>query len=343
MSSISVFVAFLYGGDIGKINNHLFNYLDCILLFIYMEKKQNRNKLITFIKLHIQLLITIVYVIETIELLMIITHKGYEYNWNWGGTFFYGTNSMPHTLAYLMVITIVMVIIIIIIKRNVIYAGLAVIPTFCTFISGVRMALLPAGLLVIILIDVVCSSKSKSTIIKLIKAIIILSILFVLFYDQILSSNMMAKILKRQASSLSAGRTDIWLYLFSFFSRQPDKWFFGIGDQTIYYLNSINPVYHNEIWAHSDFIQILIGKGIICFGFYIYAMMLFLKSLKEYRKNYYPNIIIVLIVSLAALNGFYNYRETMLGIPLFSVCVYLLNNEWFGYENKNIIRHRRGL
>ena len=334
VSAISIGLAIAKGGDYGKINNHLFNYLDCIFLYLLFSLPEKRDDFLKTIKRHNKEMIAMIALINATELYLIVTHRGYSYNYNWGGTFYHGTNSMPHTLAYLMIITVIYTIILSIIERNRIYCLFALVPLYCIFISGVRIALLPTGILLFIIIDVFISKRTKSKFIRFLKALIVCVIFVTLFYDKILSSNMIAKILKRHTTGVvTSGRLEVWVYLFNNFKKSAFNWIFGMGDQTVYTLNTLNPKYHSSIWAHSDFVQILVGKGLFCLVGYIYAIYVFCKSLIS-PKKYYGILMVIVIVGLAALNGFYSYRESMLGIPAITVLVYLLDEQWFKVSGK---------
>jgi len=336
ISFAAIIAGLLKGGDYGKINNHLFNFLSAMMLMLYISVPKDKSRFLTYVKRHINTLIVICMIIDLVELYMLISRKGYSLKWSWGGYYYRGSNSMPHTMAYLMLCTLFMSVCIIIIKQQVVYMVLAIIPIYCIAVSGVRVVLVPVGAFFVVFLDIIFSKKSKSTFLKFIKAVIILGVLALVFYDQIFSSTMMTKILNRMASSsVTSGRIDIWIYLLEIFANNFKYWILGMGDQNIYYYNSIHPVFHNEIWAHSDLIQVLVGKGILCLICYIYAFKEFIRSGLERKRNYYSLLIYGSVLFLVAFNGFYNYRDMMLAIPFITTTVYLLNNEWFLGSNSS--------
>ena len=176
--------------------------------------------------------------------------------------------------------------------------------------------------LAIIFIDLFFSTKKTSTIVKIIKALLIFSIFIFIFKDQILSSSLFDKITKRKDSGNdSAGRYELWEFLITKYKSTPSKWLFGFGDDKVYYyskfINSINL----NIWAHNDFIQVLFGKGILGILCYLYALKKYIMCLLKNNKSYYSILFIFIFFSAAIFNGFYNYREIMLGIPF----IFLLN------------------
>ncbi len=319
---INILFLIILGAEIGKINNHLFCYIDFVLLCVFFYNNKEIKNLYNWLKKHIKVLIAIIIAINIIEAYMFLSKKGFVFMYNWGGTFFVGTSKMPHTLAYLMIITIVLTFIASIIKNKRVILLLSILPFLLIFLSGARITLLMALPLAIIFIDLFFSTKKTSTIVKIIKALLIFSIFIFIFKDQILSSSLFDKITKRKDSGNdSAGRYELWEFLITKYKSTPSKWLFGFGDDKVYYyskfINSINL----NIWAHNDFIQVLFGKGILGILCYLYALKKYIMCLLKNNKSYYSILFIFIFFSAAIFNGFYNYREIMLGIPF----IFLLN------------------
>lgn len=259
---------------------------------------------------------------------MLLKHQGYVYVYSWHGTFFQGSNSMPHTLSYLMLATIIFVIVYTVITRKKVFALMAIIPSYCVFLSGARVSLLLCVVLDAILVSFTLTEKQKSIIVKFIKiAPWIVAGLFI-FRNKIFASDVMAKIITRSKSgNLSAGRTYMWNDLLSKYINESNiiQYFLGQGDDKSYYFNQINPLVGVEVWAHNDIVQVIIGKGLV--GLFIYTTILicFFNVLIKRSGNIYTYAIIFFIIVAMLLNGFYSYRDVNLCIPFFIVINELLS------------------
>lgn len=318
---ISVLLAIAYGvsrSGIGKINNHLFNFLDAVLLMLMLSHDDNIDYFRGLFKSKIFLAKLIVIITNIVELFLLITRRGYEYHYSWGGTFFHGTNSMPHTLAYLMQAIIVLDCLIIQYSGKKWFGLFCIIPFYTIFESGSRTSLVLSIFLLLVIIDLVFTQKQKSVVLKLLFVVIFAGVFLFVFRDKILTSDMINKILLRQSSGNdTAGRTYIWTNLMHEYltSYNPLKYFFGQGDYMTYYYNLANPDVNVNVWAHNDFLQILIGKGMAGFLFYLYAMIKCFKNIIVKNRSVYKYAPICMVVLAALVNGFYSYRDLMLSLP----------------------------
>lgn len=319
-------------GHLGKLHNHLFNYIDATLLMIFMTNTKNIENFDFLIKRHLRLIKYIVITINIVELIMLISHKGYVDVYSWQGTFFRGTNSMPHTLSYLMLATMIFGIIYIIYTHKKWFLVMFLVPSYCIFASGARVSLILAILLIAILLSYVMTEKEKNLIIKAFKILPPVIILLFLLRNKILNSNLMAKITTRITSGNStAGRIYIWSDLLKHYLYDSSiiQYFWGQGDDKTYYFNLNNIRVGVEVWAHNDFMQIIIGKGFIGFFMYIIALLNYIKTLIRRSGNIYTLAIIVFIIVAAVLNGFYSYRDINMCIPFLMII-----NEKLSYKRK---------
>ena len=118
--------------------------------------------------------------------------------------------------------------------------------------------------------------------------------------------------------AITSGRTVFWkLDLRAFADLPRYKQLFGAGFDYIYTYN-LN-YYGVEIWAHNDFIHLLVSIGIIGVAGYICILLalfynLFLDIRRGYGKIKHPIIYAVIyIVGLACINGFYTYQHYVYG------------------------------
>ena len=333
---LSVIYAISIGSPLGKIYIHLFCYLDTIYMFYYFSRRDNADSFYVYLQNHTFAIKTIVILANIVELYMIITRKGYVNRFHWGGNFFQGTSSMPHTLSYLMLIVVALVIILLMIEKKRIYVLGAIVPLYAIFISGARITLILAVPFLVMIIDLCLTRKQKSVVVKILVALIVVSVGLFLLRNRIMSSNLWTKLMVRSGSSyeVTAGRTEIWFGLIRgyFNDMNTISKVIGAGDDKTYYFNAINPTVLHEVWAHNDFLQILIGKGILGLFAYTVAMISFFRAIIKNHRSLFTWMIIGLIFAAAALNGFYSYRDTALGVPLFAIIGYYYGNEREGVQ-----------
>lgn len=321
-----VLFAYIEGSSIGKINNHLFNFLDMILLIFFSINKVEIDYFKNFMKRNILIFLVVISITNIAELYMLLTHKGYTYIYSWNGTFFQGTNSMPHTLSYLMLVVIIFVICVLVETHKKYYTFLAIIPSYCVFISGARVSLVLCMILDCIILSFVFTEKYKNLLIKAIKILPLVAVVLFIFKDKIISSDLMNKIVARNRSNnTSAGRVymvnNLWnhyIYDSTFL-----QYLLGQGDDKTYYYNRTNSLVGVEVWAHNDVMQILIGKGFLGIVVYFSSIFLYFKKIIKKSGNIYSFGLITFILVAILLNGFYSYRDIALSIPF----IMMVNNE----------------
>lgn len=304
--------------DLGKINNHLFNYLDAVLMMIMLSEDDNIEYFKNLMINNMKFIKGMVFLINVVEGFLLITGRGYKYHYNWGGTFFHGTNSMPHTLSYLMVVTIIFICLLIQYTGKKIYVIGSVIPLYAIFVSGARATLLVSFFVVLVMIDMIFTQKQKNILFKIFIVVLVLLAAAFVLRDKIMSSDLWSKIVTRQTSgNSSAGRIYIWSDLLNRYihSINPLKYILGQGDYITYYYNLNNPLVKVNVWAHSDFLQILVGKGLAGLICYLYAMFKCGRNVMKKNNNIYKYAVIVMVVMAAAVNGFYSYKDMMLALP----------------------------
>lgn len=322
-TGLSVLYAVAIGADKAKLYLHLFCYLNAIFFFYFIIDRANQKYVLGLCRSKVGYLKALAVFISIIEVYMMVTGRGYTSRFKWGGTFFQGTSSMPHTMSYLMLVVIAIDIIIVMTGNKKIWALVSVVPFLAIFQSGARISIVLGALLLMIIIDQVLTSKQKSVFFKVMAVVIVVGIGLFIFRDRIFNSSLWAKITIRSGGSyeLTAGRTIVWADMIDKYLHNSNviEYLIGRGDDKTYYYNSINPLVRNPIWAHSDYLQILVGKGAAGLWFYSRATFVFFRTIVKQNKNVYKWMIILLILIAGVLNGFYSYRDTTMAIPLFAV------------------------
>lgn len=314
--------AVIRGNSLGKQYNHLFNYIDACLLMIYISDCGNLVEFKELVKENIKLFKYIVIIINIVEAVLLITGLGYSYNTSWKGTFFKGSNSMAHTLSYLMIVTIIYVFICVTYTKNKKFSVMAIIPCYCIFKSGARVTLILMGIIVFLFLFYLLSKNNEDFLTSIFRIILICTGFLVIFWRKILYSDVVTKIIYRMSNgNITAGRTYIVRDLLNKFVTKGDimSFFIGQGDAKTYFYNLQNPLVKAEIWGHNDLIQILIGKGILGIAIYVYSLGKYFIALIRTNGNIYTYGFIGMIIIMVVLNGFYSYKDIMLCIPFIMV------------------------
>lgn len=314
------FTLLLNGAEMGKIHNHFFNFLDFILICVYFsDRKNNLEPFKNFLIKKALPIIVILVTIEIVDLIMFVTGNGFSVKQIWGGgSFFKGTSEIPHTFSYLMItVTLYSIVLSILLKKRSVLL-LTILPAFFIYESGVRVALIYYTILLFIIVDLIFGFENENIFKKLLRVLILAGILFLIFKDAILHSDLYNKIIKRHASgNNSAGRTYMWKDLLGRYVQDPSKWMFGFGDDRVYQFSLENPLVRQSVWAHNDWIHTIAAKGLAGLLMYCYGMFFMIKSTLYKNKHIlYGLLMFGFYFIAAAINGFYNYREAMLSVPI---------------------------
>lgn len=135
-------------------------------------------------------------------------------------------------------------------------------------------------------------------------------------------------------ATFTSGRSNFWKYDIDAFNQLSFiKKMMGNGFDFVYYINM--KTINLAIWAHNDFINILLNFGLIGLSIYLYVFLTFLKEFYKYysvNKIYRFSMIFIWLFN-AIFNMVYTYVIATLSIPfiLFMLCEKnkkgLLNNE----------------
>ncbi|MBB6624106.1 hypothetical protein H7E67_11765 [Clostridium gasigenes] len=303
--------------SIGKYFNHTVWILNFIVLLIYFSNESNIKGLYRYIDRYYKNIAFMILGINVFEFILIITKKGFVYQWE--GTYFKGSNSMPHTAAYLMIVLISMIMVLYEIRRQKKIILLSILPIIIIMLTGARASL---GILAILILVFILRNK------LIIKSCIISIITLIIGADYIKEIPVTKKFLRQiEYGQFSSGRdlmTDIQLEYFNQGSRLQK--IIGVGPDKTYLMNSI--YYGLEVWAHNDLIQVLVGYGYIGVIIYMFAIVYFLLAHIK-RGNILESILIVIgLMFLAVSNGLYSYSAITLAIPILSVLLYSKNNRY---------------
>lgn len=132
------------------------------------------------------------------------------------------------------------------------------------------------SLIVVVLIFIFYSLKNNSTFSKIVSAVLVCSVAYIIFdfiTDLYLNNDYFAGRIEATMEGRTSNRDNIWSELWDFYNRGPSPlhMLFGYGAQsTVRYIG---------IQAHNDWLEFLINYGILGLGMYLFY---WIRALKEY-------------------------------------------------------------
>lgn len=292
--------------------DNLENYIYWITTLLLMHKltlKNSINDLIKAFDKQRNKIKVILYVYICINILCMLSPGCYEAYAGWGNSgYFKAYASSPHTLASASCLFLGIACV------YIVYFGMnwgialgVLVSMFSVFQSGARIFLVPVVCMVIICALILFRNRSYRYLFYTIGAFGFL-LLFINTgmlekFQAVLNNNGNGD----KLASFTNARSVIWsIDLNSFMKAGIFKKLFGHGFDFVYAINEL--YYGDPIWAHNDFIQILLSAGII--GLIIYLTMIggVIKSAK--CKNMLIKIMLSVYIILPAFwNGLYIYQH----------------------------------
>lgn len=242
---------------------------------------------------------------------------------SWGGERYYAGFDNPHSMAENACAVQLLLLILSLIRRNNLFIVFAMaVCAYATFATGARTFIVPV--LVVLYLYVRYNVRNKQYRI-LIYAVGIVGVVVMLLHSSIAtkfsfvtSVNTSDNIYgwSNPIEALTSGRTIIWSYDILAFNRGTlIQKLLGRGFNSIY---EINVVFKHDggLWAHNDFINLLVVGGILSALTYSSAfILLFVNTFKHYSKM---NRILIIMYSIfpAFVNGFYMYQNLVISFMM---------------------------
>ena len=330
LCSLTGFAITSINSSISKFDNMIIYYVNWILFTVTIVTY--KNKLIEWIINNKKVIRNIVILWNTIVIISIpfpasyyVKEAGEVYFGSFTGTVFRlcPTALMIQTLCIILIVKF---------KNKKFFLGM-IIPLYCAFAGSSRTYLV---LIVLqFLLALYMSVKNR----KVLYSVIILTIIGIVLILK--ESSIMKKILYTLDSSnygdfmfrITSSRSLIWEQILDGFSNY--NWFnkiFGGGYKASFSLNT------NNVYAHNDFIEILVTFGYIGLVSYLVSMRLLLKSMfknKNVKIGFYICCIFIWFFN-AMFNQFYNYTCAAFSFPFLLVSIVLY------YESKKERKHIKG-
>lgn len=304
---------FVYGYlflDATSTSQYLIRLIGIIAILYIFSNKKHVTSIYIQVKAYSRSLLIGLIVSQIYLIYLLISGKGFIELW--GLNNFVGASYSPHIYGYSMIVMVCAIEWIYMVKSDKKILVLYIFPIITSFLTGART---PA-ISILFMFAGIRFFKNKEIIqgikIKTLFVIICISILCIIFCDNIIhfivNSNLFDKFVDTsQSDNFTNGRSFYWMNALQYYKEASfSNEILGSG---IYYTVIINKNTANlEIWAHSDFVDILVSYGLIMLLIYIGGYIKYFCNLFNETKN--RTMIILIFLSLAILvssNGFVNY------------------------------------
>lgn len=247
-----------------------------------------------------------------------------------------------HTLAYSLIATILLAILLITYRRNIIINNIVIlINIYLLALSAVRSAMIFVVLLLASLFSLFVK-KSKA---KLFLLSIPLIVVLLIFLPHNFSSSLniyhlpvfsKTKMLFDAGTSIYSGRDIFWEKDLKYFiSSSFINKIFGSGMDVTYNLHY--EALGMKIWAHNDFIHLLLSSGLVGLSVYIYLLFRLYYAFCSISGRFLGTTLLISVSLLSITNGFFQYTSAILSIPiLYMICLKKetsVNNETYRYAD----------
>jgi hypothetical protein len=282
-----------------------------IWLYFFVKKKRRDRLWYEFIK-HKKTNKVVILICVLLVLVSLVTKAGYRYTWE--GSYYVGFSSLAHTAAASIFLVISILLITYYTKRfSWIILLCLLLLTYGVFETGARTYIVPAVIVVYLYLNK-CRGRKRmkyllyalglaATFVILSKSSIIAKFNFTSTANEYVEVDALAQ--------QTSGRSAFWVIdINGFLDGSLFAKILGHGHGYTYYLNK--KFYHLDIWAHNDFIQLLVGGGLLTLAVYIIALRKTVKSILKKHKVLDRIVFVTYILFPATFNGFYNYSHYFL-------------------------------
>lgn len=294
--------------NVKDLNMYCMSLFLLVLIIGFITNEENYVYLSSFIFRRKKILLCEVIIIEFVELLYLITGKGFVSRWD--GSYFSGNYDTPHPFAYYMILIILIIAYLYNTYKNYFVNFLLVIPITLILLTGARTPTI-GGLAIAAIIYYKYIPK------KLMLTITALISLFLLFGNKEVLINKLSFIPLVQkfmttssTNSLLNGRDKFWSFVLdSFMGSNLHNQILGHG---IYYSKVINFYnYGMLIWAHNDFLDITTSFGILGLLICIYCWIRYFLYLGN-KNGFFSLGLAGIYFLLSFTNGTINYTHFFL-------------------------------
>ena len=315
--------------------NDLFYFLFWILYFIYL--RDNYNILEYQIETKKQYILKIVILWNILVFVSLFFESSFTHVWG-EASYFKSFSNGEHRFASscLFIATLCFILVQLYKTRKILI--LLILPIVSIYLSGTRTYLAVIVLFIICIFYIMCKNK-KNFYISIIPIIMFLAFLVSLtpMGEKFIITNQNGYL--GYIGTITNGRSIFWKYDLEVFLKLPllNK-LIGNGFNFIYDINEV--AINARIWAHNDYINMLINFGLIGLTTYIYVFYKFskmcLKSLKLPKILVWGYYLIYFVNAM--FNMVYVYTCSTLTIP-FMLYTFVYKNKNNSYNNQLSIKN----
>lgn len=193
---------------------------------------------------------------------------------------------------------------------------------FIIFETGARTYIVPACIILYLYVKGNLKGKIKRIIIF---SIAILAVTFIFMKSGMYEKFVWSSIASNQNASSSlvsstGGRSAFWVIDIQEFLRiNPISQLIGCGFDYVYQVNY--KYYHMHIWAHNDFIDLLLSTGILGTFYYIRKWASFISQVKNTEKMLYIGYIIYILFPMF-FNGMFTYQHYFFSVLILTIILW---------------------
>ena len=326
LSIVGIWTSLLAENITQNLNDYIYLFTATLWL-MFMADKSNRIKLCRAANRNRVLTKGIIIASYAIILFSLLTKSGFSQQWG-TSPYFVGFAGTQHSMASSMCL-ITAIFLLFAGEKSFSWWNLVVcmFGVYIVLETGARTFIVPICILAIYYIR----KNVKNSILKtIIYSIGILVAIYMLLHTSMLNKFQFVSsggnMAVNSVDGFTSGRSLFWtIDLQAFANGNIINVLLGRGFDYVYALNA--RTVNQRIWAHNDFIHLLLGGGLCAFAVYMFSIFCFF-----YRVLYTHNKIdkVILIVYLffpAIVNGFFMYQHLLLSMMVLCVCYSCNNNE----------------
>lgn len=309
----------------GNVLDYIY-FTSSLMWLLFIIDGNRREKLLSEFMLHRQINTAAIYFCVALTVFALITKSGYQYSWG-SAAYYVGFSSLTHTAASSLCL-VGALILLMYCREKFSWKIMFFLLILCygIFETGARTYIISALVIVYLYIS---NSKGSRKIKAFIYAVALALMVVVLSRSNIIdkfkfTSNIDQYNRLDKLTQQTSGRATFWIIdLKGFLDNSLFAKIFGHGHGYTYYLNE--RYYHLKVWAHNDFIQVLVGGGLLTLYIYLSSLIKSIKSVIYNHKKMDKAMLLLYCIFPAVFNGFYNYSHYFLS---FIVLCLLFDNEW---------------
>lgn len=320
---INIITAVIVTGESAKYINDIFYFPSWFLILIYA--KENFEKIETIIENKQKIIKCFIWIWNIMVIISLFFSSSYTNHWG-DGRYFKSFSNGEHRFANTAIYMLVLTFIIYLKSKKKLYIMLTLVPIITIYMSGARTYL---GILVILLFCVLylkCNNKFILYSMTVVMGILLYALIAITpMGEKFTNLNDNVEYLGTMGA-LTSGRSIFWEQQLSAFSEIGIFYkIFGAGYNFVYDVSNL--------WAHNDFINILLNYGFLGELIYLYVYFDFIKVLNA-RKEV-PRMLKFCNSFIWFFNAMFNMVYTYLCVTiLIPFLAYLIILGGKTYENK---------